>query len=69
VLISIESFIAEYEDDLEDPPEPLAELIGGIKVYDQLFLLHSRLLMDLIDDRVRGEYMAMSFPGNTQLAC
>jgi hypothetical protein len=55
VLISIESFSVEDEDedegDLEDPPEPLADLhlfIRGIKVHDRPFLL--RTLFNAIRD-------------------
>lgn len=51
VLVSIESFIAKDEDDLEDPPEPLADLylfIRGMKVHNQPLLL--RTLFNAIRD-------------------
>ena len=51
VLISIGSFIAKDEGDLEDPPEPLADLhlfIIGIKVHNQPLLL--RTLFNAIRD-------------------
>jgi hypothetical protein len=52
VLISIASFTEDdLEDDLEDPPEPLADLhlfIRGMKVHDQPLLL--RTLFNAIRD-------------------
>jgi hypothetical protein len=51
VLISIESFIAKDGDDLEDPPEPLADLlllIKGTKAHDLPLLL--RTLFNAIRD-------------------
>jgi hypothetical protein len=34
-----------------------------------LLVLRSRLLMDLVDEGIRGEYMAVGFLGNAQLTC
>ena len=36
---------------------------------DSLLILRSRLLVDLIDERVRGEYMIVDISGDAQLSC